>query len=146
MTDVNLFLVEDGGEIAIQGGQVELSDGFESAVILSLFGGNELDSGIQADDPRQWWGNFDEPDPARHYRSETQHLLRSIPAIPANLRRVEDAAGRDLAWMAGTVADGVLAEASIPSPKTIDLLIRIQLTNGSVFERSYRRPWRVTTP
>lgn len=142
MTDVHLYLTPDGGEVTIENGQFELSDGFETAVVLSLWGGNELDSGIQADDPLQFWANFDEPDPARHYRSETQHLLRSIPAIPANLRRVEDAVGRDLAWMAGSIAEGVVAEASIPAPKWIDITIRIQLISGSVFERTFRRPWQ----
>jgi phage gp46-like protein len=75
-----------------------MSEGLETAAYLSLFGGNEQDPGETATE-EQWWGNVGETQPARIYRSETQYLLRSIPAVPSNLRRIEQAALRDLQWM-----------------------------------------------
>lgn len=125
MSDVNLYQTNDGGEITIENGVVELSDGLPAAVYLSLFGGNEYDDGRE-DNPLKWWGNIDETDPARWAKSETQHILQSIPAIPANLRRVEDAATRDLAWLVDTgVAVSVMIEVTIPGLNRITIAVII---------------------
>ena len=125
MTDVRLHNTEDGGEITVENGRFEMSDGLEASAFLSLFGGNEDDSGLDADAERQWWGNLSESDPTREYRSETQYLLRSLPLIPANLRRFEDAAKRDLGWMVPSVASAVAASATIPALNTVRLEIAI---------------------
>jgi phage gp46-like protein len=98
VTDVLLRQVDGGGEIFIEAGLLLLSEGLETAAFLSLFGGNDQDSGDSKSD-QQWWPNLSETIPSRCYRSETGFLLKSLPAVPANLRRVEQAAGRDLAWM-----------------------------------------------
>ena len=95
--DVKLFQTDNEGDITVRDGVVEMGGGLETAAYLSLFGGNEDDDGL-ADNPKTWWGNLDEIDPAKQYRSETQNLLRGIPATSGNLRRIEDAASRDLAW------------------------------------------------
>ena len=123
--DVLLFQTNDGGNLAIAGGLVEMSGGLETAAYLSLFGGNEGDNG-QAGNPQTWWGNVNEPDPRRQYRSETQHLLRSLAAVPANLRRLEQAAVRDLGWMveAGAATD-VSAAASMPGLNKVRIVATI---------------------
>lgn len=141
MTDVHLFQTDDGGEIRSENGQVDTNDGLETAVYLSLFGGNESDSGLEADDPRQWWGNVGETDPARHYRSQTQHLLRSIPATSENLRRVEDAARNDLAWLV-EIATRVGATASIPAVNQVRIVTPIEIDDRRydfVFTEAWRR-------
>lgn len=131
MTDVLLRQTDDGGEITIENGLALLSDGYEQAVYLSLFGGNEDDPG-GSDTRLQFWGNLIESDQSAMDRSETQHLLRSIPAVPANLRRFEQAAERDLAWMVQAgVALSVTAEASIPRLNHVALKITIQTTTGT---------------
>lgn len=131
MTDVLLRQTDDGGEITIENGLALLSDGYETAAYLSLFGGNEDDPG-GADTRQQFWGNLIEADQNAMDRSETQHLLRSIPAVPANLRRIEQAAERDLAWMvAAGVALSVAAEASIPRLNHGALKITVQTTTGT---------------
>jgi len=109
MTDVLLRETPDGGDITVEAGLFLLSDGLETAAYLSMFGGNEQDSGA-ADSTEQWWGNLSEPEPARTYRSETQYLLRSLPAIPANLLRIEQAAARDLQWM---IDEGVVKSVKV---------------------------------
>lgn len=131
MTDVLLQQTPDGGDIIVENGRFSLTSGIETAVYLSLFGGNEDDSGAEGDDPIQWWGNLTETDPARVYRSETQHLLRSIPAITANLRRIEAAVGRDLAWMAGTVVSGADIAVSMPGLNRVQIDIELALADGS---------------
>lgn len=131
MTDVLLQQTPDGGDIIVENGRFSLTSGIETAVYLSLFGGNEDDSGAEGDDPIQWWGNLTETDPARVYRSETQHLLRSIPAITANLRRIEAAVGRDLAWMAVTVVSGADIAVSMPGLNRVQIDIDLALADGN---------------
>lgn len=122
--DVLLYQGNDDGEIDVVNGVVTMSGGLETAAYLSLFGGNEQDDG-RSDSPLQYWGNYGET-PDRQYRSETQYLLRSIPAIPANLRRLEDAATRDLGWFVSSgAATSVSASATMPGPGRIRLVVSI---------------------
>ncbi len=103
-----------------------MNGGLETAAYLSLFGGNEDDDGLQ-DNTATWWANLDEVDPVRQYRSETQNLLQAIPATTGNLRRIEDAAKRDLAWFIdNNVASSVDVVASIPAINRVKLTINIE--------------------
>jgi len=136
--DVHLFHTADGGEIEYFNGQAVMSDGFEAAVYLSLFGGNEDDSGGDETAHLEWWGNKSEPDETRHYRSRTQHLVQSLPAIPANLRRIEDAVLADLKWMLDTgLAASIEATVTMPAPKRIDIAVELVASDDRtfVFER-----------
>jgi phage gp46-like protein len=139
--DISLFQTDDGGDITALDGIVTMGGGLETAVYLSLFGGNEDDDGRQ-DSPADWWGNIDETDPAREYHSETQHLLRSLPATTGNLRRLEDAARRDLSWLeSDSVASSVTVSASIPGVNKIKLEIDIEaIGEESSFE--YVENWK----
>lgn len=120
--DVLLFQTDNDGDISVESGLVAMSGGLETTVYLSLFGGNEDDDG-SADNPDNWWGNLDETQPEREYHSETQNLLQAIPATAANLRKIEDAARRDLAWM---VSVGAATEIGVAA--TIPALNRVKLT------------------
>jgi phage gp46-like protein len=137
MTDVLLRQTNDGGEITVENGLVLMSDGLEAAAYLSLFGGNEDDAGDAASEREQWWGNLVETEPSRTYRSETQHLIRSLPAVPSNLRRIEQAAARDLAWMLGAgIAKSIAAAASIPAVNRVRLevtIVTLKMTLQLVF-------------
>ncbi len=120
--DVRLFQTPDGGEIKAVNGQLQLTEGLDTAAILSCFGGNSDDSGQTSDDSKQWWGNAGETDPAKKYRSQLQHLLKTLPLIPANLPRFEDAANADLAWMADSgVVDSVAARATMPGVNQVQV-------------------------
>lgn len=138
MTDVLLRQTNDGGDITIRGGLLLLSEGLETAVYLSLFGGNEEDPGDTIDTTRQFWGNLLEVEPERHYRSETQHLLRSLPAIPFHLRRIEQGAARDLQWLLDVgVATSVAVAATIPAKDEIRVGVVIFTTDGQRLELSF---------
>lgn len=103
-----------------------MSGGLETSAYLSLFGGNEDDDG-RGDNPANWWANIGEEDPAREYHSETQNLLQALAATTGNLRRIEDAANRDLAWfITDKVASSVNVAASIPGINRIKLTIDIE--------------------
>ena len=87
MSDVLMFQTPDDGEITIENGTVALTDGTETAVYLSLFGGDS-----------DWWGNsLDTPD---RIDSRTGKLLQSLPVTTSNLLRIKDAVEADLDWMA----------------------------------------------
>jgi phage gp46-like protein len=124
--DVRLFQTDDGGEIQVESGIVAMDGGLETAVYLSLFGGNEDDDG-RPSNLATWWGNIDEQLPERRYRSETQNLLRALPATSGNLRRVEDAGNRDLAWLIEqNVASSVSVSASVIGLNRVKITINVE--------------------
>jgi phage gp46-like protein len=134
MSDVRLFHTSDGGEVEIANGQLLLGDGLETAAYLSVFGGNERDSGLTDGEPLQWWANVEERVATRKQRSQTQSLLRGIVATPENLARVEDAAVADLAWMIDELKASVSISASIPAVDRVQLDITIVIgTNRYTF-------------
>lgn len=140
MTDVLLSQTNDGGEIQFVAGQVVMTDGLDVGVYLS-FGGNEDDSGGDDTVAQEWWGNKGETDAAKRYRSELQFLLRSIPAIPANLRRLEDAATRDLAWMLESLADDVTVFVKMPALNTVNIAITVTI-DDKAFNFAFSSAWR----
>lgn len=124
--DIALFQTDNGGEITVERGIVEMSGGLETAAYLSLFGGNEDDDG-RDNNSANWWGNLDEIDLTRQYRSETQNLLQSLPITSGNLRRIEDAVLRDLNWfIEQKVASSITVEIIVPALNTIQITINIE--------------------
>ena len=127
--DVLLFQTVDDGDITVRDGIVDMTIGLETAVYLSLFGGNQDDNGL-TDSSATWWGNIDENREAYQYRSETANLLESLPAIPANLLRVEEAVKRDTSWLvSGDYAASVTVTASMPSLNRIQIDVDIDASS-----------------
>ena len=129
MTDILLKQTADGGELTIQNGTLLMSDGLETAAYLSLFGSNDADSGLAADDANQFWGNLIDADPVQKQRSQTQYLLGKLPLTPANLQRFEEAAAADLAWFKGSIADSIAVQATLPGINKIQFNVVI-IING----------------
>ena len=135
--DVRLFQTNDNGNISVDGGIVAMDGGLNTSVYLSLFGGNYDDSG--AADDIQWWGNIDETVTDSKQRSETQFLLHSIPAIPANLLRIKDAVNRDLAWMISSkAAESINVLVSMPGVNLVDIMITINGNDTLKFSENWR--------
>jgi len=144
MTDVLLFQTNDNGEVEIEGGLVTLTPGLDTAAYLSLFGGNWKDDGSQ-NNRQTWWGNLGEQDPSRRYRSETQYLLGTIPATSRNLRRVEDAATRDLQWLLDeAVASSLTVSASLIGLNRVKIEVIIR-AEGDESQFNYTENWRAST-
>lgn len=140
--DVKLFQTDDNGEINVVDGVTEMDGGLGTAVYLSLFGGNEDDDG-SANNSFTYWGNLDEVDEALHQRSETQHLLQSLPATTFNLRRIEDAAKRDLSWfISKKVASSIEVTATIPNLNWVQLDIKI-IADGQESEFTFIENWKI---
>lgn len=141
MTDVLIYQTVDNGDIIVNNGLIETNGGLQSAVYLSLFGGNENDNGLV--ESLQYWGNVLETEKARKYSNETQYLLRSIPSIPVNLRRLEEAISRDLQWILDVnAASEITVNASIPDVNKVKIIINIQMV-GEESEFEFVENWKV---
>lgn len=140
--DVKLFQTIDDGNITIENGITEMSGGLETAAYLALFGGNEEDDG-RDENPNNWWGNIGE-EPAKQYRSETQYMLRSLPATTGNLGRLEDAAIRDLQFFLDeNIASSVTVVAGIPRLNRIKLTIAIE-AEGEESNFEFTENWKAS--
>jgi len=138
--DVLLCQTVDDGEIDNTGGFLTMTGGFETAAYTALFGGNDEDPG-EDDTTFTWWGNIGEVDPAKRYRSKTQYLLHSIPAISGNLLRIEAAALADLQFLLDIKAANLVEViASIPALNKIKLSIKIE-ANGIQSEFEFTENW-----
>ena len=142
--DVLLYQTLDDGEIDVVGGMVKTTETFDTMVYLSLFGGNSDDPGGD-DESKSWWGNLDEPDPARQYRSETQNLLRSLPATASNLRRIEAAVTRDIGrdFITTGIASEFSAVASIPALNRVAISGNIT-ADGERHEFAFVEVWEAS--
>ncbi len=144
MTDVLMFNAPDGGEILVENGVVALSDGLETAAYLALFGGNSDDSGDAAESPLQWWGNHDELNPARKYRSRFQYLMFRLPPITSNLLRLEEAALADLQPTFEGVATNISVRCSMPAINRIAVTINFEI-DGAVNTFTFTEDWGANT-
>lgn len=139
--DVTLFQTTDDGEIIVVNGLVSMSSGLETAAYLSLFGGNEDDDG-RATNPLNWWGNIGENQPVMQYHSETQFLLTGLPATTGNLRRIEDAVTRDLAWFLNEkVASSVIVVVTMPEVNRVKIAVAIE-ANGLESDFEFVENWK----
>lgn len=135
MTDVLFFQTPDGGEIEVENGAVTMTPGLGVATYLSLFGGAE---------DGEWWANADEPDPTRWLESETLKLLRALAATSGNMRRIEEAVKRDLAWLLNDkIATELEVRVTMPGLNYIQIAIRLTV-NGRTEYYPYSREWKGT--
>lgn len=139
--DVLIFQSSEDGEINVVDGVVEMNGGLRSAVYLSLFGGNEQDDGL-ASSRSQYWGNALETDKDFCYRSETQSLLKSLPATSNNLKRLDSAILRDIDWLiSGKYATEITNKISLPAVNKVDIVVYITLTSGGVEKYEFSENW-----
>jgi len=141
--DVLLVQTTDGGNITVTNGIMEMSPGLETMAYLCMFGGNEDDDG-RAENPANWWGNISENETSKQYRSETQNLLQSLPATTGNLRKIEDAANRDLTvFTEQKIASSITVIATIPALNKISVLINIE-ARGEETSFEYVENWKAS--
>jgi hypothetical protein len=93
--DVLLFQGPDDGDVSVQGGVTEMTQGPESMIYIILAGPNEGDDGTEATAHLQWMGNEDEP-LENQIRGRFHELLNGIPITSGTLGDLRDAAISDL--------------------------------------------------
>ena len=142
--DVLLQQTNDNGEISVVNGVVTMSGSFETMAYLCLFGGNEDDAG-GSDTSKSWWGNLDEIDPDFRYVSQTQNLLKAIPAISSNLLKIQAAVERDLAvFINKNIASSVTVAVSIPALNRVTIAVDIEAV-GEESSFKFTENWRAAT-
>lgn len=140
MSSVKLFQTDNDGDVEFINGQVVVTSGLDSTVYLSLFGGNEDDSGSE-DNPAQWWGNIGE---SVQYRSETQYLLRSIPATLPNISLVRRAVERDLQWLLDMkIASSIEVSLSLSEITRLSISVTI-VAEGEEKEFNFVENWKAS--
>ncbi|MDZ7922709.1 MAG: hypothetical protein U5M23_01330 [Marinagarivorans sp.] len=107
--EVLIFQTPDGGDIEVIDGVVTMTGGLESAVYLSMFG-----------DDGDWWGNIGVPQNQK-ISGRLGKLIDTLPPIPVNLLRLEDAAKSDINWLGA----GVVVAASMPALNTVKITVSI---------------------
>lgn len=139
--DVLLRHTVDDGEIEVRSGVMVMQGGLETAVYLSLFGGNEDDPG-GSDKTHSWWGNAGETQSVFHVRSRLQYLLQTLPPTSSNLTRFEDAAKFDLNWMITEgAASAITVFASVVNINAVKIAVQV-VAEGQPSEFVYVENWK----
>ena len=140
--DVRLFNIQSGGEINFVNGQPEMMNGFDTAIFLCLFGGNVEDDGLSGN-KKTWWANYNIDIPHEKYISRLQNLIRGLPLITGNLRRIEEAAKADLeGFIAAGVAEKILVTAAIPKLNFLELVAEIISPSGESSVTRFLINWK----
>lgn len=141
--DVLLYNTFDGGEVNFFNGQPDMTAGFETAIFLSIFGGNFEDDGLGAN-KKTWWANLNEDNDSYKYISRLQNLyFKGVPLTSGNLRRFEEAAKADLEWFrVEKIAEEIEVVASIPKLNQLKLLIKVNSPRGENAVAAYLINWQ----
>jgi len=139
--DVFLFQQQDDGDIAVAEGIIEMRGSLETAAYLSLFGGNQDDSGDEGSS-QNWWGNLIENEPSKQYRSRTQHILRAGEIDTSQLRAIEEAVRLDLKWfLDDSIVTELTVTVTIPELNTVSIEIILNVF-GEETTITFVQVWR----
>lgn len=140
--DVFLKLTEDGGELKIENELVMSDKGFNTSVLISLFGGNVEDSG-KVENRTSWWGNYTpEADSSNKIQSRFQAVTNGNPLTVASAKEAVNAAKLDLAWIIDNgIADDIDITARITGVKRLELDITLIKDGTDIFSNTYSVNW-----
>jgi hypothetical protein len=134
MSDAFLQLIDGVFELT---DDLDTTGGLETALVLTIAGGNSQDGGRPVDADAQWWGNRLEVDATRHVRSRFDTATTGAPVTTSYVRRATPEVSADLTQL---VEAGELTEFTttfvIPEVNrvqltiTTDTLIFTQVFNG----------------
>jgi phage gp46-like protein len=140
--DVLLVETPDGGDFIMEDGIIMADTNYSTAIYLSLFGGNKDDSGVVKTN-KTWWGNtLRGTKKNEKLISRFQYIIRSMPLTVKNIRKVEDAAALDLAWMVEEgLVDKVETSGSTQGKNRFHLDISLIKSGTSIFEYNFNTIW-----
>jgi len=104
MSDLKLVETFDGGDLVLNGNDLQVIDGFQNMIYLALFGGNVEQSTKQYNEDEErfdFWANslltLDSPN--IQYNSETERTLNEVSLNSRGRLLIEQSAKKDLEFM-----------------------------------------------
>lgn len=88
MTDILIDQTEDGADITVDNGFINITDSLETSVFISLLGGSS-----------DYWGNTVAIDEDEKLQSQFQDLLQKTTATTRDLLKLQTAGLNDLDWL-----------------------------------------------
>lgn len=138
--DVKLIITKEGFDIDLKNNFIEMTSGFESAIFLSIFGGNEEDDYSEATKEKQFWGNRLN---GNQYRSRTLKFINGSYANAQNLQLLEKNILLDLNWfIEENIADTLEVDCSIPNFNELKIDIRLLRDSKLLANSNYKLNWK----
>ena len=104
MSDLKLIETFDGGDLVLNGNDLQVIDGFQNMIYLALFGGNIEQSTKEFDEDEErfdYWANdllmLDSSD--IQYNSETERTLNEVTLNSRGRLLIEQSVKKDLEFM-----------------------------------------------
>jgi phage gp46-like protein len=140
--DLMLSDTPDGGEIVIDEGLFVSGLSFETAVYLSLFGGNKEDAG-RVKNAFEWWGNTIRGTPeAEKMTSRFQAVIMGLPMTIKNIAECEEAALLDLAWLkAEGAVDEIIADGRVGGKNRFYFTVELKASGESIWKNKFSLFW-----
>jgi len=132
----------DGGDITINNGFLVSDRTFNTAIYLSLFGGNQKDSG-RVQNRKTWWGNtLRGVNENQKLVSRFQAIIFGLPISTKNILETEEAAKLDLAWLiAEGLADEIIADGRAAGHNRLNLKIQLKSGGEIIYTHTFLTPW-----
>lgn len=145
MADAAMIMTESGGDLSLQGFDLERDDGLETAIIISLFTdrratAEQIPPELPQDDLRGYWGDINNS--SVEQTGSLLWLLTREKQLPHLLGRAEQYCREALAWMIDDVlATKIEVTASYYSQGVMLLETGIYRPDGSVVRYRYNYEW-----
>jgi len=138
-----LYDTPDGGDIRIMEGLIVSDQSFNTAVYLSLFGGNKRDNG-RVKNRNTWWGNtLRGVNENQRMVSRFQSIIFGLPMTTRNILDAEEAARLDLEWViTEKIADEILTNGKAISSKCFSLTVQINVHGDTIYNNAFAIFWR----
>jgi phage gp46-like protein len=142
--DLLLIDTPDGGDISIEDELFVNDRAFNTAVYLSLFGGNKDDTG-KVKNKNEWWGNLlPETAEAEKLVSRFQAIITGLPMTAKNIQEAENAAALDLKWITDEgIAQSVEVDGRTGAGNKFYLNIAARADGKSIYENTFALFWKV---
>lgn len=145
MSDIALVWNGTEADLAIEGGDLALEEGLQTAAVISLFSDRRArpDDVLPADDgDRRGWVGDAWPRVDGDQIGSRLWLLNREKDVPETLRRAREYARESLAWL---IEDGIGAsldvQASVPMRGVLRLELTVNRRDGSTLNHQFDTLW-----
>lgn len=118
--DLLLFQSLDGGNINVDNGIVQMTQGLETAVYLSLFS------------PEDWYGNYTVDINSGKLQSKTDAIITTYPQTSKYYQLLTQAIDSDLKWLIDEgLANAITSSVTAEKLNRVNINITIEQDSGS---------------